>query len=768
MSRHKTYLLGIVSLVSGCSVFFFVDFHDVISALAQTSVATLIMSALFLIISNILAFFRFGVVLRSFGFHPGRRTLFLAFSIGQISNHFLLNILGQSLSRAMVLARGGVPFGAAIAATVFERLLAAGLLFVFSIAALAYLLNEIAFDLNKGGAYFIWMIGSMLIVGLVVIFVALRDEQRLIKTAWIGRSLPPIALTILSHLAMLAAYAVILIELQPERLSLAIVAALTIVMFTSSLPISFSGWGVRELSAATALSLVGVPSSLAVAAAFSVGLLTIVVMALFALVSAVMIRKAPPAKEEMRQTAAAPANTWDAALVKICALLCAVFIFFQIRVPLGTHNLSTNVADLPAITGGALVALLLITKRLPFPLPRYAAVCLLGVSLLILGGLAVAYFHDILGSWALINRGIGWLILLSYVAVPSAFIAMSGEHGRALIIRTAVTAAVAVCLLQLGGMITVMANVPIPRDVFMMPLQGYVDNQNAFSLQLAMITVLLAVGTQNRVFRQTIGLIVVFAIIGLTVYFTRSRTGFILIVAIALWMFGLAFTATIKDWVSRHNLRLGAIALCVAMVVGLAMPYAIAYFSATFHGGDVDEMLVTLTRPDTLGARVSDPPSEADRWMTISDGWKLFLDHPILGSGLGAYVQQRVASGQRGDVIHSVPVWLLAETGVFGFALILVLTWMIARQGWKLRASPVTAAYGWGLLATLAVITVGGLVHDFFYQRIFWFLFGILAPSVMQHAYGQGAGECQRTEPPGLPGAVAQSRNHQAGAALRG
>ncbi len=665
----------------------------------------------------------------------------------------------------MVLARGGVPFGAAVTATIFERVLAAGLLFGFSIVGLVYLLQEIGFDVQKGGAYLIWMIGSMLAVGIVVIFSVLRDEVRQIRTDWVGRSLCPIGLTILSHAAMLAAYTVILVELHPERMSLAIVAALTIVMFTSSLPISFSGWGVRELSAATALSLVGVPSSLAVAAAFSVGLLTIVIMALFAIVSFVVIRKAPAVKVQTKQSAPMPASAWDFALIKICALFCAVFVFFQIRVPLPTHNLSVNVADVAAITGGALIALLLITKRLPFPLPRYAAACLLGISLLVVGGLVVAYFNNILGSWALINRGVGWLILLSYVAVAAGLVATSGEHGRAMMMRAAAVAAVAVCLLQLGRLMIGVA-FAIPTDVFMIPLQGYVDNQNAFSLQLAMVAILLVVGVQNGTFHNRAMFVFAFIVIGLTIYYTRSRTGLILFAGIAVWMYSLTFIRTVKGRSARRSLRLGAMAVSAAMVAAFSLPYLIAYGWASLTNASPDALLSSLTRTDALGLRIMHAESEAERWRTIADGWHIFLDHPVFGSGLGGYMEQRLSLGREGDVIHSVPVWLLAETGVVGTALIIFLAWTIMREGWRLRSFSTTSPYGWGLLAAMAVMTAGGLVHDFFYQRIFWFLFGIMAVPLVDNADGQPTGKSYRAEPPALPCAIAQPGDHEPSNAL--
>ncbi len=58
--------------------------------------------------------------------------------------------------------------------------------------------------------------------------------------------------------------------------------------------------------------------------------------------------------------------------------------------------------------------------------------------------------------------------------------------------------------------------------------------------------------------------------------------------------------------------------------------------------------------------------SNAERIMTLKGGLKLFLAHPVFGAGLGAFVFDYFKESGRVQVIHSTPLWLLAELGVVG------------------------------------------------------------------------------------------------------
>jgi hypothetical protein len=73
-------------------------------------------------------------------------------------------------------------------------------------------------------------------------------------------------------------------------------------------------------------------------------------------------------------------------------------------------------------------------------------------------------------------------------------------------------------------------------------------------------------------------------------------------------------------------------------------------------------------------------------------------------------------------VIHSTPLWLLAELGVLGFACFAVPTVLLFIHEWRNRGN----VEGAGVLLVLLLtgFVVMSLFQDLTYQRIFWLVIG--------------------------------------------
>ena len=59
--------------------------------------------------------------------------------------------------------------------------------------------------------------------------------------------------------------------------------------------------------------------------------------------------------------------------------------------------------------------------------------------------------------------------------------------------------------------------------------------------------------------------------------------------------------------------------------------------------------------------------STSEHLVTVQQGFAMFLSHPVFGAGLGAYIGEQIRTTGTPLIIHSTPVWLLAETGLVGF-----------------------------------------------------------------------------------------------------
>lgn len=178
---------------------------------------------------------------------------------------------------------------------------------------------------------------------------------------------------------------------------------------------------------------------------------------------------------------------------------------------------------------------------------------------------------------------------------------------------------------------------------------------------------------------------------------------------------GILLTFSRSAWIG--------LAIVLLMMIGYRVKYALYLFAALLttctaifliRGGSyLDEWVSLASRPEQIWVRVE----------ILQHAFRMFLDHPLLGAGLGSYVQVH------GEIIHTTPVWFLSEFGLLGFAVFSgFLIWFL-RQGIRAyQSSPEQEKpliYGL-LMAFLAMMGLS-LGIEAFYQRHWWFIMGCLA-----------------------------------------
>ena len=116
---------------------------------------------------------------------------------------------------------------------------------------------------------------------------------------------------------------------------------------------------------------------------------------------------------------------------------------------------------------------------------------------------------------------------------------------------------------------------------------------------------------------------------------------------------------------------------------------------------------------------VSPSSSDQDRFKTIMDGLRMFSDNPVLGRGLGAYVAEQNKTPY--TVIHSTPVWLMAEMGLIGLLAFLAPAFRIFQiEARQVQSNAVSSVIVFMLLA----FAMMSAVHEMLYQRPLWLLLG--------------------------------------------
>ncbi len=723
---RKSKNIGFAAISLGCLVFafLFVDLEALQGTLYSVRAGTLALGTALILASFLLALVRFRTVLGSFGYLPSWRDTFVAFSLGQASNLIFLNIIGQSLSRAAILSQANVPAGVSVVVTYWERGLAAAILFLFSMAGGWFLFANSILDLQAAAAYLVYVFGSLFVVSAIVAVAILGPVVASARAKyWSATALrmwPSVVLTLMSQLCMLAAYLVILFQVGDVPFSLAIVSAITVVMFAASLPISFSGWGVRELSSVQILGAIGIGSSIAVTTAITVGLISLVVLVIFSFLGVwLLARRSGSAEPAAIERGIGEGIEWTSFTALFIAFSTSVLIFFQVRIATDGGAVTANVSDVVAITALGLTALLILRQRSFSIFPLFFSYGMLAISVIFVLALAIGWSRYGLNQWAIVNRGFGWIIILGYLAAGGALVWADKTSGRVLVLWCFALAGASVAGIELVLLFTNLLNVSFPADTFIYPLRGYAGNSNAFALQMVMVAVAaitahrLGAGSGNRNLLR-----VVLVVTALATYYSLSRSG------LGTFLGVLLLFVIFSTHGERRERLFDGLIVVAALLFAFTLPQIISTISTLSTQADV---AINLDRRVLahLDFVVASGTSDRERWQSIADGWNLWQQYPLFGAGLGSFVQNRFDANLPILIIHSVPVWILAELGILG--LIVIGGVFVGLLGLSVKMIRDTEYFSWGagLLILLAALAVAGSVHDFFFQRSFWFLLGI-------------------------------------------
>src|SRR5215470_8511006 len=149
MSRLQSIVTGIATAVAALLVVVSIDFAKLAASFHQVTVLPVALAVVLLVANFLLAYLRFEWTLGAVSVSLDRRTSAYAFALGNLASQFLLNIIGQSLTRAVVLQGSGVPMSATVAATYIERLIALATVGIGAVASALLLYGSFGFELQQ-------------------------------------------------------------------------------------------------------------------------------------------------------------------------------------------------------------------------------------------------------------------------------------------------------------------------------------------------------------------------------------------------------------------------------------------------------------------------------------------------------------------------------------------------------------------------------------------------------------------------------------------
>lgn len=671
---------------------------------ALASILALLLANLFLVS------FRYWRVLAHFGISVPWKVASHASVAGHIAGLVVISLFGQVMGRQTVMRFYGVQpvIDASLAA--YERTLLALVSGALGVMGGFYVLGnsvvagffqhisiiEIVIAVVCGGALSLWLGRSRFETKLSGQILAWPNFARVTLIA---------GLTFAGQFLILGCFVLGILALSPDISAAPLFAAAAIISLAASMPITVNGWGVRELAAVYVLGKLGIPAADAVAVSVLIGLCsTVVILA----AAPLALRKLPkPALAKPVAVATLPVSEIEKSAAWLLGMTVAIVVFFQVHLTLPGGVINLNVADPFAILALAAVALNgFFSRPIPAWRVRHFNLALGAITFLLLLGFIRGWLEIGVTQWALGGRLLGWVVLLGYLSAGYLIVANAGTHGLRRLSDTLIaTAAVVVVLqaslrlLELWGVNTGME---LPRH-----FQGYARNRNAFAFQLLIVMTLL------------LGYSRVYARYGGGMY--RSVRPWVFSVLLGIVLVGLVWAG------SRAGLVVALMVLLLAGIGRLADRRMLGWgllFAAIICAGvwlGAQSAPIQSTNFVDFSHQRRSEISDNERWATMTHAFELWRQSPVFGAGLGVFIAKSSAWLGHPQVVHSTPLWVMAEFGLLGVVIIgstfILLAHYATRLGTFLPARRV-------LLLLILAFSLFSLVHEIFYQRTFWLVLG--------------------------------------------
>ncbi|KQW18534.1 hypothetical protein ASC80_21240 [Afipia sp. Root123D2] len=683
-------------------------------SLTALSPVPLIGATVAIVLSSLFAGLRVRSIAAGFGYHLSVRDAVATVSLGQIGGALFFQIFGQVAARSSYLSRRNIPFAGTVLMTTLERIAAALVSFTLAIGGAFYLFGHLTFDLTRGGGLIRIVIGVAL-TAAGVLWLWRREVAAFaarITVNDVARATHAIGYSLAIQFATMAAYVVLGRTLAPSIALADLAAASALVMFAASIPISFAGWGVREMSAVAALGAVGMPGAASLTVAVMVGVLSLICAGLLGALTARHNRIAPPVAAKPSGKTGAVSRP-DVLLSTIVPALAAMFVFFQLHLPTQSGAINVNLADPLAIVGGVM---LLLAARHGAPRWRLSGVnlhvvlCTLAITVaLLIGASRIGWTQ-----WALTNKFAGWFVLLAFAA--------TGALGAKLSLRKLLdTFAVAGGIVVAIQIAVVYLNVlkVLPPDPY---ASGFAQNANAFGFQCLM---LLAVALAQARARS---ILIALALTGIFLTGSRAAIGAGCVVLVTALVFIPGSWKPIAKGVAGFACIVGVIILTPMLPALLGK-----LGTSAKHALPVNVLSQIVGANRLIAERAS---SDNEHWISVVAGLRMFKEHPIFGAGLGVFIHNW--PGQLPVVIHSTTIWLLAEFGIVGAAIFLIPVFrLFVNEAAWFRGNDNA---GHLIVLIIAALSAMSLFHELLYQRTFWFLLGAALATVRVAAPARQSG----------------------------
>jgi hypothetical protein len=666
--------------------------------------------AVWQVVLSLLISTRFWRILSHFSVFVSWGTALRATIMGQIASLVAFPLVGQIVGRHRYLVRSGLPSSLNAVIAGYERGATALVSLTCALCASVYLSQSIS---GVESVAFSTMLATILLGVWASISVGTAVQEKILISRVMRYSafadfFEVLGITLLSYCATIVCFVVAFKSVAPQLDYAELMAIAAVVSFAASLPISVGGWGLREVASVFMLGKFGVSADAAMAASVVVGLVSNLSLFFFA---PVLFSRGTASQSVIQGSPLPTSRHHEVEVLSAWGIgfFVSVLVFFQVYVSAQGGVVNINLADPVALLALAVLALEIWLHR-SLPVWRAPAVnrallvctCLLGV------GLIHGFMNIGVTQWALVGRFVGWFVLLGYLGAGYLMVSICGALGLRRFRLTLITMTALIIVVTLITRFS--ALVFHSREYFQPNFQGFAQNRNAFAFQmLCVMSLILGYGkSYGRLIICAQGfwgqarfyLLAATPLFG--IFMSGSRAG---IVTTAI----TAVAAAVMKFVRWRPL----VIIFLLSLLGLGIMWGVDACAANgcFPGSSDIELV----------SKLSTSLSDNLRWAADKLAFRMWLDAPFLGVGLGVFIKSSQTSLGETMVVHNTLLWILSEFGLLG---LIVLAAAILPVGKAIACKTKFSCKNRSLLLLALAFSVFCQFHEVSYQRILWFVLG--------------------------------------------
>jgi len=409
-------------------------------------------------------------------------------------------------------------------------------------------------------------------------------------------------------------------------------------------------------------------------------------------------------------------------------LLLAVFLQVQITLfASGDYlGLRLNSADFLLPGAGVFILGSLILKKSVWPQWKkpfgYWALILLS-AVIVLGILNGYRIQGDWSTWAVLNKGLGWFVLMGYFMMAAWF-----AHNRAQDIRNwflrpfviflcAVTIAeIFIRLLFIHSIIeyfTVFSALKVPE------LSGFMANRNAFAFLYLSTLIVSAIFLLKKISLhpiESVAFRLMWLLLPVFFVMNASRSSALIFVPLMLFLI-------VSNW--RFFLK----TIAPLVLIGCLLLPLINKEGVSRQLRNYNTITLLTDRDAQNGSFNNLYVGDQARLVIINDSLKLLKENPITGAGIGSVFkyQNTLEDREFVAVIDNTALWVLAEMGPFGFIAFacVFFTMIVALSKNQSGDDKFNDVFSHSLIYILIGFGFFSLFHEILYSRFLWVFLGL-------------------------------------------